>query len=190
MKTNQYQSPQFSNSFMNVNTDSLEQIANHWFTKIPKKASQFLVSVWMKPRKAWWEDKSLEKERNSSWPKTSPILCQTRWRLCRHVWLPKEQVDMYYWWCHSCQKYQDEFWGVLVYTLLTFSQMLQNRLDGALQCRQIMTLNILWRQLKTFWTQQYEIFFNEHANHLISSQWSSFLLTEDKSENRGSNKKK
>lgn len=70
---------------------------------------------------------------------------------------------------------------VLDYTIYSFSQMLQNWLDGTSQYRQIITQNILWKQPKNFSSQRNGIILNgqlktpdlntsEHAFHLLNIQ--------------------
>ncbi len=50
--------------------------------------------------------------------------------------------------------------------LLIFSQMLQNSLDGASQCRWTMTQSILQKQPKSFWRERSGLLCNGQVNHL------------------------
>ncbi len=52
------------------------------------------------------------------------------------------------------------------YYLLIFSQMLQNSLDGASQCRWTMTQSILQKQPKSFWRERSGLLCNGQVNHL------------------------
>ena len=62
-----------------------------------------------------------------------------------------------------------------LYYLLRFSQMLQNSLDGASQCRWTMTRSILQKQPKTL-RQRSGMFCNDQVNHLIWIQLSMHFL--------------
>ncbi len=84
-----------------------------------------------------------------------------------HVWLPVELVLLYLlmmWlltkaagWILKCSGQ---------YYLLIFSQMLQNSLDGASQCRWTMTQSILQKQPKSFWRERSGLLCNGQVNHL------------------------
>lgn len=83
-----------------------------------------------------------------------------------------------YWWRDRWLRYQDEFWGVSSWTLLTNSQMLQNGQDGAWQCR--------W--ITTFWRHRNAIMFKCQVSQLISTRQSSFSVTGDKAGGRKTHK--
>ncbi len=51
------------------------------------------------------------------------------------------------------------------YYLLIFSQMLQNSLDSASQCRWTMTQSILQKQPKSFWRERSGLLCNGQVNH-------------------------
>ena len=79
-------------------------------------------------------------------------VCQAWWRQYNDLgvcgW---DGFTVVCWWSDRWKE-QHEFWFVWSYAL-TFSQM-----DGASQCSWIMTLNLVWKHLKTFWRQRHEIF--------------------------------
>ncbi len=72
-----------------------------------------------------------------------------------HVWLPVELVFLYLlmmWLLTKAAGWILKCFGQ--YYLLIFSQMLQNSLDGASQCRWTMTQSILQKQPKSFWRER------------------------------------
>ncbi len=82
--------------------------------------------------------------------------CQWNWFLFVFI----DDVDCW-------QKQQDEFWSVSGNIICyIFSQMLQNSLDGASQCRWTMTQSILQKQPKSFWRERSELLCNGQVNHL------------------------
>ena len=63
----------------------------------------------------WWEEKSMEKERNCSWSKTYHLISEAWWWYCHGVGMYGCQWNWFpciYWWCDCWQKQQDEFWSV------------------------------------------------------------------------------
>ncbi len=92
-----------------------------------------------------------------------------------------ELVLLYLWWCDYWQKQQDDFWSVSGNIICSyFSQMLQNSLDGASQCRWTMTQSILQKQPKSFWRERSGLLCKasqspdlnpiEHAFHLLKTK--------------------
>ncbi len=84
-----------------------------------------------------------------------------------HVWLPVELVLLYLlmmWLLTKAAGWILKCFGQ--YYLLIFSQMLQNSLDGASQCRWTMTQSILQKQPKSFWRERSELLCNGQVNHL------------------------
>ncbi len=84
-----------------------------------------------------------------------------------HVWLPVELVLLYLlmmWLLTKAAGWILKCFGQ--YYLLIFSQMLQNSLDGASQCRWTMTQSILQKQPKSFWRERSGLLCNGQVNHL------------------------
>ncbi len=84
-----------------------------------------------------------------------------------HVWLPVELVLLYLlmmWLLTKAAGWILKCFGQ--YYLLIFSQMLQNSLDGASQCRWTMTQSILQKQPKSFWREISGLLCNGQVNHL------------------------
>ncbi len=84
-----------------------------------------------------------------------------------HVWLPVERVLLYLlmmWLLTKAAGWILKCFGQ--YYLLIFSQMLQNSLDGASQCRWTMTQSILQKQPKSFWRERSGLLCNGQVNHL------------------------
>lgn len=72
-----------------------------------------------------------------------------------------------------------------IYSLLTFIQMQQNRLDDTSWCRWIMTWSILQKQPKSSSRQRnMKFFFSDQVSHSISTQQSRFSVVKYKTEGR------
>ncbi len=98
-----------------------------------------------------------------------------------HVWLPVELVLLYLlmmWLLTKAAGWILKCFGQ--YYLLIFSQMLQNSLDGASQCRWTMTQSILQKQPKSFWRERSGLLCNGQVNHLTWIRLSMHSLAEDK----------
>ncbi len=99
-----------------------------------------------------------------------------------HVWLPVELVLLLFIDDVTADKSSRMNSEVFrQYYLLIFSQMLQNSLDGASQCRWTMTQSILQKQPKSFWRERSGLLCNgqvhppdlnpiEHAFHLLKTK--------------------
>ena len=158
--------------------------------KTPEKASPVLGSdpleQWNQDNSVsgWWEEKSMERKRNRSRSKAHHIIVEAvLWH--GHVWLLWNKFTSVYWWCDCWQKWQVEFWSVNVCTVYPHSVKCY-KIDGALQCRWITTLNMLWKLLKTFWRQENEIFSNGQLRFLISIEHVS--VTDEETEGRKAHK--
>ncbi len=84
-----------------------------------------------------------------------------------HVWLPVELVLLYLlmmWLLTKAAGWILKCFGQ--YYLLIFSQMLQNSLDGASQCRWTMTQSILQKATKEFLKGRSGLLCNGQVNHL------------------------
>ncbi len=102
-----------------------------------------------------------------------------------HVWLPVELVLLYLlmmWLLTKAAGWILKCFGQ--YYLLIFSQMLQNSLDGASQCRWTMTQSILQKQPKSFWRERSGLLCNGQVNHLtwirLSMHFTCWRQTEGK----------
>ena len=71
------------------------------------------------------------------------------------------------------------------YYLLIFSQMLQNSLDSASQCRWTMTRSILRKQPNSFLRQRSGMLCNAKSITWPESDWACISLAEDKTEGKG-----
>ncbi len=70
------------------------------------------------------------------------------------------------------------------YYLLIFSQMLQNSLDGASQCRWTMTQSILQKQPKSFWREEVDCYAMAKSITWPESDWACISLAKDKTEGK------
>ncbi len=70
------------------------------------------------------------------------------------------------------------------YYLLIFSQMLQNSLDGASQCRWTMTQSILQKQPKSFEGKELDCYAMAKSITWPESDWACISLAEDKTEGK------
>lgn len=107
------------------------------------------------------------------------MLVVVSWR--GHVWLPMELVLLYLlmmWLLTKAAGWILKCFGQ--YYLLIFSQMLQNSLDGASQCRWTMTRSILRKQPKSFFKGK------AMAKSITwpESDWACVSLAEDKTEGK------
>ncbi len=102
-----------------------------------------------------------------------------------HVWLPVELVLLYLlmmWLLTKAAGWILKCFGQ--YYLLIFSQMLQNSLDGASQCRWTMTQSILQKQPKSFWRERSGLLCNGQVNHLTWIRLSMHFTCWDKTEGK------
>lgn len=106
---------------------------NSWVSFEERKSSMTDWWTQNQPQSTWWsEESALEKKRNSSWPKTINLICQTwRWS-CYDFLLCGCQVKCHtciYWLFHFWRKQRDECRGAQgALSVLRFSQMDQNNI--------------------------------------------------------------
>ncbi len=135
----------------------------------------------------WWEEKSMEKEGTAHDPKhtTSSVkhgggsvmawACMAASGTGSVVFIDDVTADKAAGWILKC-------FGQ--YYLLIFSQMLQNSLDGASQCRWTMTQSILQKQPKSFWRERSGLLCNGQVNHLTWIRLSMHFTCWDKTEGK------
>ncbi len=98
-----------------------------------------------------------------------------------HVWLPVELVLLYLlmmWLLTKAAGWILKCFGQ--YYLLIFSQMLQNSLDGASQCRWTMTQSILQKQPKSFEGKEVDCYAMAKSITWPESDWACISLAEGK----------
>ncbi len=98
-----------------------------------------------------------------------------------HVWLPVELVLLYLlmmWLLTKAAGWILKCFGQ--YYLLIFSQMLQNSLDGASQCRWTMTQSILQKQPRVFEGKEVDCYAMAKSITWPESDWACISLAEDK----------
>ena len=124
----------------------------------------------MMGREEYGEGKELLMIQNMS-PHQWSMLVVVSWR--GHVWLPLELIPLYLlmmWLLKKAAGWILKCFGQ--YYLLIFSQVLQNSLDGASQCRWTMTRSILRKQPKSFLRQRSGMLCNGQVNYLTWIQLS------------------
>ena len=102
-----------------------------------------------------------------------------------HVWLPMVLVPLYLlmmWLLTKAVGWILKCFGK--YNLLIFSQMLQNSLDGDLQCRWTMTRSILQKKPKNFEGKEVECYAMPKSITLPESNWACISLAEDKTKGK------
>ncbi len=102
-----------------------------------------------------------------------------------HVWLPVELVLLYLlmmWLLTKAAGWILKCFGQ--YYLLIFSQMLQNSLDGASQCRWTMTQSILQSNQRVFEGKEVDCYAMAKSITWPESDWACISLAEDKTEGK------